>query len=60
MAKKSIAVEMDLHSEHKKVRRFTNGSDKAAMSSAYVTKAALTQLGDPGRVRITIEPIEED
>lgn len=57
---KSVSVEMDLHSEHKKVRRYTNGDTKAAMSSTYITKEALAKIGNPDRVKITIEPAEEE
>ncbi len=51
----SVQVELGNPQEKKHSTRFDALSDDAALSSAYVTKAALNELGNPGKIRITIE-----
>jgi len=59
MAKtKQITVELGNPQEKKYVTRYDfeeRDDSDAAMSSAYISKEALKELGNPERVKITIE-----
>ncbi len=52
---KSVQVELSNPQEKKSVTRFDATDDDAAMSTAYITKAALAKIGNPDSVLITIE-----
>lgn len=54
---KAISFTMDTPQQKKHVVRFDGADDDAAMQSAYISKAALKELGDPDEVRITIEAV---
>lgn len=61
MAKKTstnkVSFNMDTPQVKKHVVRFDAADEDAAMQSAYISKAALKELGDPDEVRITIEAV---
>jgi hypothetical protein len=52
-----ITVELGSPQPKKVVTRYDadEGDDDAAMSNAYIRKAALEKIGNPDRVKITIE-----
>jgi len=52
---KTVEVTLSERSEKKHVVRFDNGSEGAALSSIYLSKAADTALGSPESVTVTIE-----
>lgn len=52
---KSVQVVLSEPDEKKHVVRFNSDEDDAAMSSVYISKAAIKELGNPKSVRITIE-----
>ena len=54
--KKVVTVTLDSPQEKKNTVRFDNKTDKdAAMTTVYVMKSALTQIGNPDKIKITIE-----
>lgn len=53
--KKSVTVTLGDADEKKHTVRFNNDEDGAAMSSAYVRKDALKKLGNPDKIKVTIE-----
>lgn len=58
MAKKATAkveVEMDMTEPKKHSVRFDASDTNAALSSAYISNAAMEELGNPKAVLITIE-----
>ena len=60
MAKEKVSIEMKVVKDCKSVKRF--GSDAAnandIASNIYVGKKSLERLGDPDRIKVTIEPAE--
>lgn len=56
-AKKSVIVYLNEPDPKKAVIRYysEDGDEDPAMSSAYISKAALTKIGTPERIKITIE-----
>jgi hypothetical protein len=59
MADKLTAV-FDLEKETKNTMRFSEDPEAAPiMNTAYIQKWALKQLGNPEKVRITIEAVED-
>lgn len=52
---KSVTVVLSDPQEKKTVTRFDNDTDGAALKSVYVDHAALKTLGNPSKVKITIE-----
>lgn len=52
---KAVTVILSEPDEKKHVVKLSSDEDGAAMSSAYITKAAMKELGNPGSVKITIE-----
>jgi hypothetical protein len=52
---KAVVVEMTDPQEKKHTTRFDNTEEGAAMTSVYISKAALKEIGNPKAVRITIE-----
>ena len=52
---KTVTVEFDQRSDKKNVVRFDTSETDAAVTSVYVSKAAMATLGDPQAVSITIE-----
>lgn len=50
-----VTVVLGQPQEKKHVVRFDATDDDAAMSSSYITKAAIKELGNPKKVKITIE-----
>jgi hypothetical protein len=52
---KSVTVVLDTPQEKKNTVRYDNKTKGAAMSTAYVSKTALEILGNPQKIKITIE-----
>lgn len=52
---KKITVTLGSPSEKKNVTRYDSDADDAALSSVYVTKAALKAIGNPKSIKVTIE-----
>lgn len=55
VAKKSVSVTLNGKQEKKSVTRFVNSTDDDILSNAYVGKKAVEQLGNPGKIKVTIE-----
>lgn len=53
--KKIVTVILSDPDEKKHVTRFNNSDEDAAMSSVYISKAALKKIGNPSKVKLTIE-----
>lgn len=53
--KKTVSVVMGDKVEKKHVVRYNCEDEGAALASAYIDKAALKKLGNPDKVKITIE-----
>jgi hypothetical protein len=53
--KKTVTVILSDPDEKKHVVRYNNADEDAALSSVYVNKKAVKALGDPAKVKITIE-----
>lgn len=53
----SVSVVLDTPQEKKNTVRYDapKGDKAAAMTTAYVAKSALAKIGNPDRIRITIE-----
>lgn len=56
-AKKKFTVELGDKSPKKHSVRFNAEGDDPATSSIYVSKTAIDELGDPERIKITIEAL---
>lgn len=60
--KKSVTFELGNPSDHKKVKRFPQKGDEEfsageqPMDNAYIYKNFLEEIGNPNRIKITIEP----
>lgn len=52
---KAVTVTLSDPQEKKLVTRFNSSDDDAALSSVYVSKAALKTLGNPSKIKVTIE-----
>lgn len=52
---KKVTVKLSSPQEKKNVVRYDSTDDDAALSSVYVTKAALKSLGNPKAIKVTIE-----
>jgi len=52
----SVSVVLDSPQEKKNTVRFDCADDGAAMRTAYVEKSALSKIGNPEKIKITIEP----
>lgn len=52
---KKLTVVMENPQEKKHVTRYDAVGDDPAMSSSYVNKAQLKTLGDPAKIKVTIE-----
>lgn len=53
---KKLVVTMDNPDEKKHVTKY-EADDASVMSSAYISKAALKDIGSPAKVKITIEAV---
>jgi len=53
--KTTVTVELGNPQAKKHVVRYDATEDDAAMTSAYVSKSAVTQLGNPETIKITVE-----
>lgn len=56
--KPSISVTMDIMEPKKNSVRFKTDAEAVPFSNIYVTSAAYTQLGRPGKLKVTIEAVE--
>ena len=54
-AKGTVQVVLENPQPKKAVTRYDATDENAALANAYITHAALASLGNPERVRITIE-----
>jgi len=54
-AKKTVTVVLGNRADKKSVVRFDAEADNAALANVYVTKDAMKTLGDPQKVKVTIE-----
>lgn len=54
-ADKKLTVTLENPQEKKHVTRYDANDEDAAMSSVYINKAALKKLGNPAKVKVTIE-----
>lgn len=54
-AAKKVIVTFPERDDKKSVVRF-NSEDDAAVSSIYIANDAVKKLGDPAKIKITIEP----
>ena len=53
---KSVTVELAYDREHKKVHRYAEeDSDNPTLGKIYVGKAVAKKLGDPKKIKVTIE-----
>jgi hypothetical protein len=53
-----ISVVMDIMEPKKNSVRFKTEADGVPFSNIYVSSAAYTQLGRPGKLKVTIEAVE--
>jgi hypothetical protein len=54
--KKSVQVTLGSPQEKKSVVRYDSPEEDGALSTVYVRKEALKGLGNPDKIKITIEP----
>jgi hypothetical protein len=55
-ARKSFVVTMDHYSDHNKVTRYNAGTpDDAALANVYVSNDTIEKLGNPAKIKVTIE-----
>jgi hypothetical protein len=54
-APKKVTVVLGDKAEKKNVVRFNCDDDDAVMTTAYISKAALAALGNPDKIKITVE-----
>ena len=52
---KSLVVTMDTPQRKKNVTRFDSPETKPAMNNAYINNEALASIGNPERIKVTIE-----
>jgi hypothetical protein len=52
---KAVSVVMSEPDKKKNVVKFNNDEEGAAMSSVYISNATIKALGEPDKVKITIE-----
>ena len=51
----ALVVELDYEKDTKRTQRFESPDEDAAVGQLYITKEGLEKLGNPRRVRVTIE-----
>jgi hypothetical protein len=56
-AKKKVAVVLSDPQPKKHVVRYDCAADDAALSSIYVSKAAIEELGNPSSIKVMIEAV---
>lgn len=56
-AKKSVSTVLEDPQEKTKVVRYDSpdGSDDEVLANSYVSKAAIKKLGNPAKIKVTIE-----
>ena len=54
-AKRTVTVILGAPQEKKNTTRYDSNEDNPAMRTVYIDKVALSELGNPARVKITIE-----
>jgi hypothetical protein len=54
-AKKSIVVVLDVRNNKEKSVRFETEDGQAFVTNVYVKNAGVEQLGDPQKVKVTVE-----
>jgi len=52
---KSVSVVLDTPQPKKSVTRFDNTDEGSALGNVYVRNAALAQIGNPDKIKVTIE-----
>lgn len=57
MSKVSVILSAPVEKKHSVRYDAANGDENPAMTSAYISKDALAQLGNPPKIKVTIEAV---